>query len=94
MPPILYSTFSSSSGHRVQLTNTDDRLEEWKEDVKSEYGSEISKEDADATSRLITGAGEALVEHEIPRRRSWWSSGDKGKELDLDAIATQVGTAL
>ncbi|KAK5651668.1 hypothetical protein OQA88_11843, partial [Cercophora sp. LCS_1] len=93
MPPILYSTFGSGSAtrsaNRVQLTDIDDRLEEWKEDTKSEYGSDISKEDADVTSRLIAGAGGALAEPEIPRRRSWWSSGDKGKELDLDAVATQ-----
>lgn len=101
MPPIvpLYSTFGSSStarssntasrSTRAQLTNIDERLEEW-DGTKSEYGSEISKEDADVTSALIPHGG-ALGEPEVKRRFSLFSTvGEKGKEQDLDAIATQV----
>lgn len=101
MPPIvpLYSTFGSSStarhndrasrGARLQLTSIDERLEEW-DDTKSEYGSDISKEDADVTSALIPHGG-ALGEPETKKRFSLFSTvGEKGKEQDLDAIATQV----
>lgn len=98
MPPIvrLYNTFGSGSTERnsrsrVQLTDIDERLEEWKdgdEDIKSEYGSDISKEDADITTALISEGG-ALGEPEV-RRRFWSTSEVKGKKQDLDSIATQV----
>ncbi|KAK3364565.1 major facilitator superfamily domain-containing protein [Lasiosphaeria hispida] len=97
MPPIvrLYNTFGSGSTERnsrsrVQLTDIDERLEEWKdgdEDIKSEYGSDISKEDADITTALISEGG-ALGEPEV-RRRFWSTSEVKGKKQDLDSIATQ-----
>jgi len=102
MPPIvsLYKTFGSgstarNSRSRVPLTPVDESLEEWKEpgdDVKSEFGSDISREDADVTSALI-GNGGALGDPEL-RRSSWFSTASKGKEQDLDDIATQVRTVL
>ncbi|KAK4451262.1 major facilitator superfamily domain-containing protein [Podospora aff. communis PSN243] len=90
MPPIvsLYGTFGSGSAarnnaSRMQQLTAEQRLEEWKE---RDDGSDISKEDADVTAALI-GSGGALGEPEA-RRRSWFSN-DKGKENDLDGIATQ-----
>jgi hypothetical protein len=91
MPPIvsLYGTFGSGSAarnnaSRMQQLTAEERLEEWKE---RDDGSDISKEDADVTAALI-GSGGALGGPEA-RRRSWFSN-DKGKENDLDGIATQV----
>ena len=102
MPPIvsLYKTFGSgstarNSRSRVPLTSVDESLEEWKEsgdDVKSEFGSDISREDADVTSALIRNGG-ALGDPEL-RRSSWFSTASKGKEQDLDDIATQVRPVL
>ncbi len=94
MPPIvtLYNTFGSGSAPRrsrsgVQLTDMEERLEEWKE-RDDDTLSDISKEDADITTALI-GEGGDLGEPEV-RRRFWATNDGKGKELDLDAIATQV----
>ncbi|KAK4464568.1 major facilitator superfamily domain-containing protein [Cladorrhinum samala] len=91
-------TSSSSSdpavtATRVELINGYDgsRLEDWKDDSdsKSVYGSEISKEDADITTALIVNEGGPLGEPEA-KRKFWFLGGnDKGKEQDLDAIATQ-----
>ncbi|KAK3337616.1 major facilitator superfamily domain-containing protein [Cercophora scortea] len=75
--PSLYQTFGSGSttpSHRadVQLTGADARLEEWKDgddDLKSEYGSDISKEDADVTTYLI-GTDNGLGEPEVRRREN------------------------
>ncbi|KAK3695735.1 major facilitator superfamily domain-containing protein [Podospora appendiculata] len=75
--PSLYQTFGSGSttpSRRadVQLTGADGRLEEWKDgddDIKSEYGSEISKDDADVTTYLI-GADDGLGEPEVRRREN------------------------
>lgn len=81
---------------RVELINDDvvgSRLQDWKNDSdsKSVYGSEISKEDADITTALIGNEGGPLGEPEA-KRKFWFLGGnDKGKEQDLDAIATQVG---
>lgn len=101
----LYSTFSTGSGSQPAAQRlTDDglesRLEEWKnsngdEETKSEYGgSDISKDGVDVTTALmgVDGGDVGLGEPERKRRKgSWFSftSDGKGKEIDLDAIATQ-----
>lgn len=100
----LYATFGTSStggqnndNNRVELT-AGARLRDWTarsntdedDDARSQYGSEISKEDADVTTALIFTEGGPLGEPEPKRGRFWFSPpGGKGEETDLDAIATQ-----
>ncbi|KAK3372658.1 major facilitator superfamily domain-containing protein [Podospora didyma] len=92
----LYATFGSGSTARhstttVQLTTPEDeRLEEWKErdDDGDDARSDISKEDALVTTALIGTSGGELGQPEV-RRRFWSSNNGKGREEDLDAIATQ-----
>ena len=92
----LYATFGSGSTARnsittVQLTTpADERLEEWKErdDDDDDARSDISKEDVLVTTALIGTSGGELGEPEV-RRRFWSTKNGKGREEDLDAIATQ-----
>ncbi|VBB84817.1 Putative Protein similar to YIL166C of Saccharomyces cerevisiae [Podospora comata] len=82
---------SEEAGGAIRLrdwtarSNTDED-----DDARSQYGSEISKEDADVTTALILTEGGPLGEPEPKRGRFWFSPpGGKGEETDLDAIATQ-----
>ncbi|KAK1830627.1 major facilitator superfamily domain-containing protein [Podospora conica] len=89
MPPIvpLYGSFGNSSAAgrpRSSPPSTDDkdRLEEWKEPEDDD------SENGDVTAALL-GSGGALGVPETRRSSFFWSSKAKGKELDLDGVATQ-----